>query len=148
VYAIRARDDPSGGVIFSDYTEARAWYNTKLNTGLSPVMVTGASLTAAVNFAECFPELDPDAVVRRNFIEEENRARHRKVREDLRRAAHRRGVLDSLQGLRDDAGSEEHESKESDMSHSMVSLESELNARYSYGDEWRHYRSDGEHGKT
>jgi hypothetical protein len=148
VYAIRARDDPSGGVIFSDYLEARAWYNTKHNTGLSPVMVTGTSLTAAVNFAECFPELDPNAVVRCNFVNEENKARRHKVRQDLMRAAHRRGVLETLGDLRDDAGPEsEHESDKSDVSRTTASLESEVNARLSYGDEWRYYQSDGGHGQ-
>ncbi|KAJ7814396.1 hypothetical protein B0H14DRAFT_3747653 [Mycena olivaceomarginata] len=148
VYAIRARDDPSGGVIFFDYLEAQAWYNTMHNTGLSPVMVTGTSLTAAVNFAECFPELDPNAVVRRDFIDEENKACRHKVRQDLMRAAHQRGMLETLGALRDNAGPEsEHELDKLDVSRTTASLESEVNARLSYGDKWRYYRSDGGHGQ-
>jgi hypothetical protein len=144
VYAIRSRDDPSGGVVFSNYAEARGWYITKQNAGLCPVMVTGASLTAAVNCAECFPDLDPNAAVRRDLVEEENKARRQKVSADLKRAKHRRGVLETLQGRREDVGSEsEHDSDTSDVSRSTASLESELNARLSYGDEWRYYRGHG-----
>jgi hypothetical protein len=112
-------------------------------------MVTGASLTAAVNFTECFPDVDPDAAVRQDFEAEETRARRRKVAADIQCTAYRRGVLESLLGLREDAGAEaDHNSDESDVSRSTLSLESELNARLSYGEEWRYYRGSGGDGKA
>ncbi|KAJ7803724.1 hypothetical protein B0H14DRAFT_3487085 [Mycena olivaceomarginata] len=148
VYAIRSRDDLSGGVIFSDYREAQAWYNAEQAAGFAPVMVTGASLMAAVNFTDCFPDVDPDTV-RQDFVAEENRARRCRVAADIQRTAYHRGVLESLQDLREDAGAEsDHDSDESDVLRSTLSLESELNARLSYGEEWRYYRSNGGDGKA
>ncbi|KAJ7817571.1 hypothetical protein B0H13DRAFT_2379554 [Mycena leptocephala] len=148
VYAIRARDDPTGGVIFSDYLEARSWYNLKQAGGLAPIMVTGTSITNAVNFTECLPEIGPEALMCRDLIAEEDRARRQKVKADFERAARRRTVLEDLEGARQDAGSESaHSSDESDVSRSTASLVSELQARVEYGEEWRYYRSDGGHGK-
>ncbi|KAJ7810838.1 hypothetical protein B0H14DRAFT_2607005 [Mycena olivaceomarginata] len=54
----------------------------------------------------------------------------------------------TLGDLRDDAGPEsEHESDKSDVSRTTASLESEVNARLSYGDKWCYYQSDGGHGQ-
>jgi hypothetical protein len=101
-----------------------------------------------VNFAEFLPDDHPETRLRRDFVAEENRAQCRKVEADLKCAAHRRQILETLQDVRADEGSEsEHESDKMDMSRSTASLESELNARLSYGEEWRYYRSDGGHGQ-
>ncbi|KAJ7036482.1 hypothetical protein C8F04DRAFT_1258047 [Mycena alexandri] len=150
VYAVRALDDPTGGVVFSDLGEARAWYHAKHDAGLMPTMVTSHSLTTAVNFAERFPEAATDEGQRRRaFVEEENRARRRKVDLAHRRAKERREIMEKLEAVREDCGESSGDSAdESDVSRSTSSLASELEGRYSYGNEWRYYRSGGEHGKT
>jgi hypothetical protein len=136
-------------VVFSDYLEAREWYNAKHAAGLAPVMVTGTSVTAAVNFTECFPNSAPEAVLCRDLIAEEDKARRCKLQADFERAGNRRRVLEELEVARQDVGSDsEHSSDESDVSRSTASLTSELNARVSHGDEWRYYRADGGHGKA
>jgi hypothetical protein len=117
-------------LVFSDYAEAHAWYNEKHTAGFAPVMVTSTSLTSAVNFTECFPDSSPEGRARRDFIEEENKAWHQKVKADLECATYRRGMLENLEGVREDAGNEsDHSSDESDVSRSTASLESELEAR-------------------
>ncbi|KAJ7020585.1 hypothetical protein C8F04DRAFT_1274890 [Mycena alexandri] len=151
VYAVRALDDLTGGVVFSDYAAARAWYNEKQAAGLDPTMVTGHSLTTAVNFTERFPpeQQSAEGRRRRDYVDEENRARRKKVALSLQRAQERQTILENLAAARQGCEDEsDHPSDESDLSRSTSSLASELEARWSYGDEWRYYRSDGEHGKT
>ncbi|KAJ7030307.1 hypothetical protein C8F04DRAFT_1264073 [Mycena alexandri] len=151
LYAVRASDDLTGGAVFSDYAEARAWYNEKQFGGFEPTMFTGHSLTTAVNFTERFADAAATAEGqrRRNFVEEENRARRTKVTLSLWRARERGEILENLATAREDCGeSSGHLSDESDLSRSTSSLASELEARWSYGDEWRYYRTNGEHGKS
>ncbi|KAJ7174320.1 hypothetical protein C8R46DRAFT_1214531 [Mycena filopes] len=150
VYAVRALDDPTGGVVFSDYDAARSWYLQKQAAGFEPTMVTGHSLTTAVNFTERFPQQEGgEAQHRRNLVEEENRARRERVQVSLQRARERGNILESLGTACEECVDEsDHFSDESDLSRSTASLASELEARWSYGGEWRYYRADGGHGKA
>ncbi|KAJ7429596.1 hypothetical protein B0H11DRAFT_2265219 [Mycena galericulata] len=144
VYAVRCRDG-LGGAVFSSFSEARDWYHAKHAAGLVPALLTADSLTAGVNLLEEFLDVDPRMGERASLVEEEARARRKKVKADMERAKHRREVLEMLQDARD--SSEPHSSDESDVSRSTASLESELDARIAHGDEWRYYRTDGGHGK-
>ncbi|KAJ7487173.1 hypothetical protein B0H11DRAFT_2230481 [Mycena galericulata] len=146
VYAVRCRDG-LGGAVFSSFSEARDWYHAKHAAGLVPALLTADSLTVGVNLLEEFLDVDPKMTERASLIEEEARARRRKVKADIERAKHRREVLEKLEEVRESSESA-HSSDESDVSRSTASLESELGARMSHGDEWRYYRTDGGHGQA
>ncbi|KAJ7481075.1 hypothetical protein B0H11DRAFT_2232988 [Mycena galericulata] len=101
VYAVRCRDG-LGGAVFSSFSEARDWYHAKHAAGLAPALVTADSLTAGVNLLEDFLGVDEQMHERTSLVQEEAKARRRKVKADMERAKHR------LRGPREAGGSAGH----------------------------------------